>query len=218
MGQKPAVLGIDLGTSFSSVAYLDAGGFARSILNEDGLAATPSVVYLSPDGAIVGSRAVDAYVNDPARVIFHPKRVLGDGFTTWEVDDVEYTPADIAAIILRKLVSDARRQIGHADQAVLTVPVHFTSHQRELTREAAEQAGLSILGIMNEPVAAALCFILGESGSAFSELAIDQRVLVYDLGGGTFDLSIVDYKPDDIQVLAAHGDLRLRRLDWNQRT
>ena len=217
MANRNTLLGIDLGTSYSSAAYLDERGYARSIPNSDGEPATPSVVYFSADGPIVGARAVKAYVRHPSRVVFHPKRVLGDKATTWEFDDVEYTPVDISAIILRKLLRDARKHVGHVNQAVMTVPVHFTSYQRQLTIEAADQAGVKVLEVLNEPVAAALCFILGEEGTGFAALAKEQRVLVYDLGGGTFDLSLVDYKADNIRVLAANGDLKLGGLDWNQR-
>ncbi|MFM9966071.1 MAG: Hsp70 family protein [Planctomycetaceae bacterium] len=217
MGDWQNLVGIDLGTCYSSIAVLDQGGFARTIKNEQGETSTPSVVYFSEAGPVVGTPAEEAYRTFPERVVYHSKRFLGTPGKTWEIDGVEYSPVDVAATILRKLKRDAEKSIGQIRQVVITVPAHFSSQQRQLTLEAASQAGLDVIEILNEPVAAALCYILGSEGVGFSGLANSQRVLVYDLGGGTFDLSLVDYQTDNIQVLRAKGDLTLGGIDWNQR-
>jgi molecular chaperone DnaK len=217
MSKRAGLVGIDLGTSYSSIALLDPQGFARTILNDRGQAATPSVVYFANDEPIVGTRAEKAYLKYPDRVIYNAKRYLGRDGWSWEIDGVEYTPVDVAAIILRQLRRDAERQLGRLGPAVICVPAHFNTHQRALTVEAAEQAGIEVLEIINEPVAAALCYILGEEGVAFAGLAERQRVMVYDLGGGTFDLSLVDYDEQSIRVLCANGELKLGGIDWNQR-
>ena len=145
------LVGIDLGTCYSSIAVLNEQGYARTIPNQQGEASTPSVVYYSEEGPIVGTPAEEAYREHPERVVFHSKRSLGKSGVSWEIDGVEYTPVDVAAVILRKLKKDAEKKIGRVKQVVITVPAHFSSHQRQLTLEAAGQAGLEVLEILNEP-------------------------------------------------------------------
>jgi molecular chaperone DnaK len=214
---KKNVVGIDLGTSFSSIARLDKFGRPEVLPNAEGDLMTPSVVYFGDAGVIVGKEAVKSGSDDPDRMIENSKRRLTPGDLGWEVDDVFYSPVDIATCILGKLKIEAEEQIGPIDGAVLTVPTHFSIQQRELTIEAAHRAGLEVMGLVNEPVAAALMFILGEQGLAYASLADEQTILVYDLGGGTFDLSIVQYSDRGIDVRAATGDTKLGGIDWNAR-
>jgi molecular chaperone DnaK len=154
----------------------------------------------------------------PERMVDNAKRFMGEKDHVWEIDGVFYTPVDISAFVLRKLKEDTERHLnGPIDQAILTVPAHFTAHQRQQTMEAGRQAGLHVRDIVNEPVAASLAYILGKEGLAYAGLADDRTVLVYDLGGGTFDLSLVRYNQDQVRVLAAGGDMRLGGIDWNRR-
>ncbi|HEX6987459.1 MAG TPA: Hsp70 family protein, partial [Planctomycetaceae bacterium] len=133
----------------------------------------------------------------------------------WTIGGRPYTPVDISALILKSLLASAREQIGEIDQAVVTVPAQFSEAQRLATIEAGHRAGLNRVDLINEPVAAALCYVLGAEGLWFSELAEEQRVMVFDLGGGTFDLSLVKYSRNEVAVIASDGDLHLGGLDWN---
>jgi molecular chaperone DnaK len=209
-------VGIDLGTTFSSLACLDEQGRPEVMENAEGELLTPSVVYFGEEGVIVGKEAARSGREDPEKLVANSKRFLGVRAHAWEINGGFYTPVDIAAFILRKLKHDFEHQRGPISQAVISVPAHFTSQQRHLTLVAARQAELNVLDLINEPVAAALTFLLG-AGLNFSPLVDDQTLLVYDLGGGTFDLSLVRYTQEQIRVLAANGDLRLGGIDWNQR-
>jgi molecular chaperone DnaK len=143
------------------------------------------------------------------------KRFMGSN-KTWTIEGKTYTPVDIGALVLRKMLDSAAEQIGEITQAVITVPAQFSDWQRQATVEAGFQAGLKRVDIINEPVAAALCYVLGSEGLWFTELTDEQRILVYDLGGGTFDLSLVKYHKDEVKVLASTGDLKLGGIDWNE--
>lgn len=209
-------VGIDLGTTYSSIAYLNAQGEPVSIPNSEGDFSTPSAVLFEADGSIVvGAEALRNAIVSPLRVVQYAKRYLGDREKTWEIDGRRYTPVDISAFILSQLLADAREKIGPVERAIITVPAQFSDLQRRDTVRAGEQAGLKQIEIINEPVAAALCHVLGTEGLWFSELADEQRLLVYDLGGGTFDLSLVAYRQNEVRVLASTGDLQLGGIDWN---
>jgi molecular chaperone DnaK len=149
-------------------------------------------------------------------VVQNAKRWMGDAQKKWVIDDKPYTPQEISTSILKKLLADAARQIGPIERAVITVPAQFSEGQRLATVAAGQAAGLKQVDIINEPVAAALCYVLGTEGLWFSEIASEQRILVYDLGGGTFDLSLVTYQKDQVKVIASTGDLHLGGIDWNQ--
>lgn len=214
---KMNVVGIDLGTTYSAIARLDRYGQPVAIANAEGEFSTPSVVHFSDQGPIVGSAALRSTVLDPQRTVQNAKRELGDPNAGWTIGGRRYTPVDISAIILKKLKEDAQQQIGPITHAVITVPAHFDAYRRQLTIQAAKKAGLRVLDLVNEPVAAALCFILGEEGMIVKELAEDQKLLIYDLGGGTFDLSLVHYDTENVRVLATNGDLKLGGVDWNRK-
>lgn len=212
------IVGIDLGTTYCSIARLtDEGKRAVLIENEDNQVATPSVVYIGEDGVIVGEKADRLGDIYPERMIRNPKRYLGSD-RSWRIDGTKYTPVQASSFILRKLKSDAEQRIGRIDRAVVSVPAHFDSHRRDLTLESAERAGLKVLDLINEPVAAALSHVYDpDVGLDYEALLWDTDLVfsVYDLGGGTFDLSIVKYSGSQLQVLATTGDLILGGIDWN---
>jgi molecular chaperone DnaK len=209
-------VGIDLGTTYSCIAYLNEQGEPVSIPNQEGEISTPSVVLFDKGEEIVGTEALRNAIMNPAHVVQNAKRWMGDPKKQWVIDGKVHTPVDISALILKKLLGDAQRQIGPIERAVITVPAQFSEGQRLATVEAGRRAGLKQVDIINEPVAAALCYVLGTEGLWFSELASEQRILVYDLGGGTFDLSLVSYRKDQVKVIASTGDLHLGGIDWNQ--
>jgi molecular chaperone DnaK len=210
-------VGIDLGTTYSCIAYLNEQGEPVSIPNEEGEISTPSVVMYDRGVEIVGTEALRNAIMHPMQVVQNAKRFTADPEKRWTIDGKNYTPTDVAASILRKLLHDASRQIGPIERAAITVPAQFSEAQRLATVEAGRRAGLKQVDIINEPVAAALCYVLGTEGLWFTELASEQRILVYDLGGGTFDLSLVSYTKDQVRVIASTGDLHLGGIDWNQK-
>lgn len=209
-------VGIDLGTTYSCIAYLNQHGTPITLPNQEGELSTPSVVLFDADEVVVGTEALRNSIVSPERVVTHAKRYIGDSYKQYPIDRDFYTPVDISAIILRKLLDAAEDQIGKVTRAVITVPAQFSDTQRQNTIEAGLKAGLDRVDIINEPIAAALCYVLGTEGLWFSELAEEQRIMVYDLGGGTFDLSVVKYRQDEVTVIASGGDLKLGGIDWNK--
>lgn len=212
---KTHAVGIDLGTTYSCLSYLNEHGEPVTLPNQEGELSTPSIVLFDGSEVVVGTEALRNSVLRPNHVVQNAKRYMGSD-KTWTIDKKVYTPVDIGAFVLRKLLSAAEEQIGEAKQAVITVPAQFSDWQRQATVEAGFKAGLKTVDIINEPVAAALCYVLGTEGLWFTELAEEQRILVYDLGGGTFDLSLVKYHKDEVKVIASTGDLHLGGIDWNE--
>lgn len=210
-------VGIDLGTTYSCIAYLNEHGEPVTLPNQEGELATPSVVLFDEDEVIVGTEALRNSIRRPRHVVQNSKRYMGDPNHRWYIDGKPYSPVDIATFILKKMLSAAQEQIGPIERAVITVPAQFTDFQRHATMEAGHRAGLQQVDIINEPVAAALCYVLGSEGLWFTELAHEQRILVYDLGGGTFDLSLVRYEKNEVSVIASSGDLNLGGIDWNHK-
>jgi molecular chaperone DnaK len=208
-------VGIDLGTTYSCIAYLNEHGEPVTIPNRDGELSTPSVVMFDGDHVIVGTEALRNSIRSPERVVQHAKRFMGDPKHRWVIRGRSFTPLDISTHILKQLLSDAKERIGAIDRAVITVPAQFSDLQRQATAEAGRRAGLKHVDIINEPVAAALCFVLGTEGIWFTELAASQTIMVVDLGGGTFDLSLVKYEKNSVRVIASGGDLHLGGIDWN---
>ncbi|MEY2900544.1 MAG: hypothetical protein RL247_710 [Actinomycetota bacterium] len=207
-------VGIDLGTTNSVVSALE-GGEPTVIANAEGLRTTPSVVAYTKDGEIlVGETAKRQAVTNVDRTISSVKRHMGTDWTM-EVDDKKYTPQEISARILAKLKRDAEQYLGETvTDAVITVPAYFNDAERQATKEAGEIAGLNVLRIINEPTAAALAYGLDKGKE-------DELILVFDLGGGTFDVSLLEVGKDDefstIQVRATAGDNRLGGDDWDNR-
>lgn len=204
----PAI-GIDLGTTNSCMAVVE-GGTPDVIPNSEGARTTPSVVAFSKDGErLVGSIAERGAATNPGRTIASVKRRMG---TDWRIgiDGKEFSPQEISAMILRKLRTDAEAYLGEeVTDAVITVPAYFNDMQRNATKDAGTIAGLNVLRIINEPTAAALAFGLDHGDP--------QRVMVYDLGGGTFDVSIIEIGYDVIEVLSTAGNNRLGGDDFDER-
>ena len=214
--QTVHAVGIDLGTTYSCISYLNEHGEPMTISNKDGELSTPSVVLFDGDHVIVGTEALRNSVRHPDRVVIHAKRYLGHPTHRWKMGEKSYSPTDISTFILRSMLDSAREQLGSIERAVITVPAQFSDVQRQATAAAGQNAGLKHVEIINEPVAAALCYVLGTEGIWFTELATSQTILVVDLGGGTFDLSLVHYRKNEVRVIASGGDLHLGGLDWNK--
>ena len=207
-------VGIDLGTTNSAVSVLE-GGEPTVIANAEGFRTTPSIVAFTKDGEVlVGETAKRQAVTNVDRTIASVKRHMGTDWT-FNVDDKKYTPQEISARILAKLKRDAETYLGEAvTDAVITVPAYFNDAERQATKDAGEIAGLNVLRIINEPTAAALAYGLDKGKE-------DELILVFDLGGGTFDVSLLEVGKDEgfstIQVRATSGDNRLGGDDWDQR-
>lgn len=214
--KKTQAVGIDLGTTYSCIAWLNEHGHPVTIPNQEGELSTPSVVFFDQEDAIVGTEALRNAIARPDRVVQNAKRHMGNPEKFWNMEGVKYSPEHVSSLILRKLIASAQEQIGEITEAVITVPAQFSDAQRHATIKAGHSAGLEKVEVINEPVAAALCHVLGNEGLAFTELAIDQQLLVYDLGGGTLDLAIVNYASNEVRVVASDGDLELGGLDWTQ--
>ncbi len=201
------LIGIDLGTTNSCVATME-NGEAVVIPNAEGGRTTPSVVAFTKNGErIVGAAAKRQAVTNGARTIFSIKREMGTDNRV-KIDGKNYTPQEISAMILQKLKQDAEAYLGETvTDAVITVPAYFSDGQRQATKDAGRIAGLNVLRIINEPTAAALAYGVDKGGS--------QRIMVYDLGGGTFDVSILDINNEVIEVLATAGNNRLGGDDFD---
>ena len=226
------ILGIDLGTTNSAMAVFE-GGDPSIIVNAEGDRTTPSVVGFRADGdRIVGKAAKNQAVTNPTNTVFSIKRFMGrrydevgselktvpykvkagvGGRAVVEIDGEDFTPEQISAMILSKMKADAEKYLGETvTDAVITVPAYFNDAQRQATKDAGKIAGLNVQRIVNEPTAAALAYGLDKKG-------IDQKVLVFDLGGGTFDVSLLDLADGVVEVLATNGDNHLGGDDWDQK-
>ena len=226
------ILGIDLGTTNSAMAVLE-GGEPTIIVNAEGDRTTPSVVGFRADGdRIVGKAAKNQAVTNPKNTVFSTKRFMGRRYdevgselktvpytvksgtgnrAVVEIDGEDFTPEQISAMILGKMKADAEKYLGEpVTEAVITVPAYFNDAQRQATKDAGKIAGLDVKRIVNEPTAAALAYGLDKKGA-------EQKVLVFDLGGGTFDVSLLDLADGVVEVLATNGDNHLGGDDWDQR-
>ena len=229
----PKILGIDLGTTFSAMAVV-TGGEPQIVENREGARTTPSVVAVSKNGeTLVGVQARRQQVTNPEHTIFVAKRLIGrrfsdeaiqkdkkllpyemqeaqDGGVEVKMGDKWYKPAEISAMILRKLKQDAEDKLGEQiTEAIITVPAYFDDSQRKATKVAGEIAGFEVKRVINEPTAAALAYGLNKTK--------DQKIVVYDFGGGTFDISILDVSEDTIEVQATGGDTHLGGEDFDQK-
>ncbi len=224
MASAPGKLvGIDLGTTFSAIATLDERGQAITLPNRDGEMLTPSAILIEDGSAVVGQAARDVALEQPDRVAMLVKRYMGHPTYGFKVAGREFRPETLSAIILRKLVQDAEHRIGPVSQAVITVPAYFDDTRRKATKDAGRIAGLDVLDILDEPTAAALAYSFqppqgGAPLDAFHALPAEPRtVLVYDLGGGTFDVTLVRLSHQRFECLAIEGDVRLGGADWDDR-
>ena len=204
------IIGIDLGTTNSCVAVME-GGEATVIANAEGNRTTPSVVGFTKNGErLVGQLAKRQAVVNPDRTIASIKREMGTDYKV-TVDGKSYTPPEISAMILTKLKNDAEAYLGQkVDKAVITVPAYFSDSQRQATKDAGKIAGLEVMRIINEPTAAALAYGLDKDNKS-------QKILIYDLGGGTFDVSILELGDGVFEVLATNGNTRLGGDDFDKR-
>ena len=203
------IIGIDLGTTNSCVAVME-GGQPVVIANAEGSRTTPSVVSFTKDGErLVGQNAKHKAVVNPDRTVISIKREMGTNYRV-NIDGKEYTPQDISAMILTKMKETAESYLGEkVTDAVITVPAYFNDSQRQATKDAGRIAGLNVQRIINEPTAASLAYGLDKEGN--------QKILVYDLGGGTFDVSILDISDGVFEVLSTNGNTRLGGDDFDQR-
>lgn len=224
------ILGIDLGTTNSCMAVME-GGQPRVIENKEGMRTTPSIIAVAKNGErLVGMPAKRQAVTNPKNTLYSIKRLIGRRFTDSEVQrdiklmpydivqrgegvaikmgDKEYTPQEISAMVLQKLKADAEEKLGEpVNEAVITVPAYFDDAQRQATKDAGEIAGLKVLRIINEPTAAALAYGFDKK--------VGQKIAVYDLGGGTFDVSVLDVSEGTVEVLATNGDTHLGGDDFD---
>lgn len=203
------IIGIDLGTTNSCVAVFE-GGEPVVITNPEGARTTPSVVAFSKTGErMVGQVAKRQAITNPDRTVISIKREMGTNFKV-NIDDKAYTPQEISAMILQKMKSDAEAFLGSkVNKAVITVPAYFSDAQRQATKDAGKIAGLEVLRIINEPTAAALAYGLDKE--------VDQKIMIYDLGGGTFDVSLLEISDGVFEVLATAGNNRLGGDDFDKR-
>lgn len=209
---RPITIGIDLGTTYSGMAYVNEHGQAEIIPNREGERCTPSVVLFDGETPIVGSIAKRSAVASPLNVCQFVKRQMGE--KDWRFlteDDRSYTAEEISALILKRLVEDAAAAMDcEISSAVITVPAYFNDAQRKATQDAGKIAGLDVLRIMNEPTAAALAYGIDKTKEP-------QTVMVYDLGGGTFDVTIMNIAQHEIEVIATGGDKNLGGFDWDNK-
>ena len=226
------ILGIDLGTTNSAMAIME-GSEPEILVNAEGDRTTPSVEGFRKDGErVVGKAAKNQAVTNPENTVSSVKRFIGrsfaetgdeqktisyrvksgkDGRAVIDIEGKDYTPEEISAMVLQKLKSDAEKQVGQPiTQAVITVPAYFNDAQRQATKDAGKIAGLEVLRIINEPTAAALAYGL-------DKIDHDEKILVFDLGGGTFDVSILELGDGVFEVASTAGDNRLGGDDWDQR-
>ena len=204
------VIGIDLGTTNSCVAVLE-GGEPTVITNAEGNRTTPSVVGFAKNGErLIGETAKRQAVTNPDRTVASIKRRMGDNYKV-TIDGKDYTPQDISAMVLAKLKADAEAYLGETvTEAVITVPAYFTDSQKQATKDAGKIAGLEVKRIINEPTAAALAYGLDKDEAS-------HKVLVYDLGGGTFDVSIMELGDGVFEVLATNGNNKLGGDDFDNK-
>ena len=203
------IIGIDLGTTNSCVAVME-GGEPTVIPNPEGARTTPSVVAFTKDGErLIGQVAKRQAITNPEKTISSIKRDMGTDRKV-DIDGKKYTPQEISAMILQKLKSDAEAYLGEpVTQAVITVPAYFSDSQRQATKDAGKIAGLDVKRIINEPTAASLAYGLAKD--------VDQKIMVYDLGGGTFDVSILEIGDGVFEVLATSGNNRLGGDDFDEK-
>ena len=214
------VLGIDLGTTYSCVSYIDALGKPVVLKNSEGELTTPSVVFFeSPTSVVVGTSAKESAKLYPDEVVSFVKRSIGQPGASWHIQGADRTPEEVSSYILKKIVGDATDALRSENKlaageiisdVVITCPAYFGINERESTRKAGEIAGLNVLNIINEPTAAAITYGL-------NDLSENRVVLVYDLGGGTFDVTMIDIQPNAIKVICTGGDHALGGKLWDDR-
>ena len=215
---KQAPVGIDLGTTFSVIAYLNNNGRPESVPNAEGDLLTHSVVLFDDQEVIVGKEAAKAMASELSLVAECPKRQIGQRVFDKKILGRRYPPEALQGWILRKLKLDAMRTVGEFDQAVITVPAYFDEVRRKATQDSGFIAGIQVQDIINEPTSAAIAYGYQSGWLDQKGLAVEKtRFLVYDLGGGTFDVTIMEADGRDFRTIATDGDYQLGGRDWDQR-
>ncbi len=205
------IVGIDLGTTFSTLAMLNAIGRPEIVPNADGERLTPSAIFFdeeNPDVIRVGIEAINSRHLNPTRSVRWIKRHMGDSDYRLEIDGKNWTPTELSALILKKLKQDCANESGEIRDAVISVPAHFDEVRRKATMDAGTAIGLNVIGIVNEPVAAALYYATTRD--------VTGKILVYDLGGGTFDVTLMDVKGTEMEILCSQGDHALGGVDFDR--
>jgi len=217
MSESPKrIYGIDLGTTYSAIAFIDEFGKAQVITNSDNERVTPSVVFFeSEENIVVGKIAKESAKTDPSRVVDFVKRQMSDKDWMFSVDDKSYRPEEVSAFILKRLAGDAEKTGDHkVEDVVITVPAYFGDLERQRTRDAGKLAGLNVIEILDEPVAAAINYGLNDDAKG-------KNVIVYDLGGGTFDVTVVKVgdnpEKNEISIVCTEGNHQLGGKDWDDR-
>lgn len=213
-----ATVGIDLGTTYSAIAALSEDGEPYVVKNQDGQAITPSVVLLDDERVVVGPTFERIAIAEPQSIVEAIKREMGnkDFYTVYQ--NKKLSPEFISALILKKMKQDAEKTLGPIANAVITVPYYFNDVRRKATQDAGKIAGLNVVDIINEPTAATLAYAWNRKEFGRTDLNMAERtIMVYDLGGGTFDVTVVRYTPTTFRVLATDGDVMLGGLDWSKR-
>ena len=218
MNNKTPAVGIDLGTTFSVVACLDATNKPETIRNSEGDLTTASVVFFDRERPIVGKEALKVAATEPENVVRYAKREVGKDFFHQPIRDEQLPPEVIQALILKKLKEDAELKLGTVTKAVVTVPAFFNEPRRKSTQDAGQLAGLEVIDIINEPTAAAIAYgvqqgFLSDRGGTKHK----ERILIYDLGGGTFDVTLLDIDGYQYTAIATAGDVFLGGIDWDRR-
>ena len=206
------IVGIDLGTTFSALAILNAIGKPEIVPNADGERLTPSAIFFdeeTPDIIRVGIEAINSRHLNAQRSVRWIKRHMGDANYHKNIDSKEWTPVELSSLILKKLKQDCSIEHGEIHEAVISVPAHFDEIRRKATMDAGTMAGLNVIGIVNEPVAAALYYATTRN--------VSGKVLVYDLGGGTFDVTIMDVKGHQMEIVCSQGDHALGGIDFDKK-
>lgn len=223
-----AFLGIDLGTTFSAMAYMGSGGQPVTIPNAEGELTTPSVIlFESQTEVVIGREAKRAALAEPAKTVLDVKRYMGEPFYPKPIFGKRLSPVSLSALILKKMAQDAQRQVGPIEGAVITVPAYFDDGRRQATADAGRIAGLRVLDIINEPTAAALVYAIRDYASSDQSVrgrskpalasGAEKIAVVYDLGGGTFDVTVLKLLGRNLTVLATGGDVSLGGRDWDAR-
>ena len=209
MSEQRKIAGIDLGTTYSAIAHFNEYGKVDVISNSEGDRITPSVILFEEDEVIVGKVAKNQAVASPENVIQFIKRHMGEKDWVRTIRGREYTPEILSALILKRIVSDAEDAIGtEITDVVITVPAYFNDNERKATEDAGKIAGVNVLGLLNEPTAAAIAY-------GMNNLDKKLKAVVYDLGGGTFDVTVLDIDGNNVKVLATAGERRLGGKDWD---
>lgn len=218
--RKIPAVGIDLGTTHSVIAFLDSEGRPTTIHNAEGGITTPSVVFFDETGPVVGKEAARTAPFEPELIAQFAKRDIGSPFYEKEICGIQLPPEVVEAIILRKVKEDAELVLGEIRDVVITVPAYFNEPRRKATQDAGELAGLNVLDIINEPTAAAIAYGIHQQFSPAIDSSEDKEketVLVYDLGGGTFDATLMELQGSQYAAIATAGDVHLGGIDWDNR-